>query len=255
MTTSPFPDALPGAEVCFAVASSLLYVEPSLEAVADSVAVDQFASAPYGDGNARVVEGLALMERWCSAVREAVAAERGDVPAEVTAAVLVASPVFAEAVAALRREWLRLFAGAGAPEASCLESFYVEPNSHMFGQCTLAVRAIYRRHGLQLENLRREPDDHLGLMLGFVAHLIGEELDALAVGDEAAAAGAVREQEHFLADHVLPWLASWRYAVERRGTSDYFRGAGDFVFGLTACYAERFGIVFDEATQTFKRRK
>ena len=68
--------------------------------------------------------------------------------ADEAAARLVESPAFAEAVAELRREWLRLFVGLGTPEASCLESFYVEPNSHMFGKNVIAVREAYRRHGL-----------------------------------------------------------------------------------------------------------
>ncbi|MFR5093067.1 MAG: molecular chaperone [Adlercreutzia equolifaciens] len=69
----------------------------------------------------------------------------------------------------VRREMAaRLFVGLGTPEASCQESFYVEPNSHMFGKNVIAVREAYRRHGLEIERLHREPD-HLGLMLGFLS--------------------------------------------------------------------------------------
>ena len=56
-------------------------------------------------------------------------------------------------------------------------------------------------------------------------------------------------------EHVLPWLAPWRYAVEKHARTDYYRGVGTFVFGLAACYAERFGIRFDEEACAFKRRK
>ena len=146
-------------------------------------------------------------------------------------------------MAALRREWLRLFVGAGTPDAPSWESFYRDPNSQLFSARTLEVRERYRRHGLQIERLYAEPDDHLGLMLGFVGHLIGLEAEALA-----------DEQESFLVEHVLPWLAAWRYSVDAHASSDYFRGAGAFVFGLCARYAQRFGVAFDREGQVFKRK-
>ncbi|MFR1639199.1 MAG: molecular chaperone [Eggerthellaceae bacterium] len=118
---------------------------------------------------------------------------------------------------ALKREWFRLFVGAGAPDAPCWESYYTEPNSQMFGERTLEVRAAYRRHGLQIERLHAEPDDHLGLMLGFMAHLCGAEADALA-GDSAlpncAPAGGPGK-------HVLP---GWHLAYEVASMRSDYRG-------------------------------
>ena len=186
-------DVLAAAEACFAQASQLLYCEPDAEVVADQVAERPFQNAPFGMDDADVREGMALMDAWCVA---AAADEAG----------------FDERVAALRREWLRLFVGAGTPDAPSWESFYRDPNSQLFSARTLEVRERYRRHGLQIERLYAEPDDHLGLMLGFVGHLIGLEAEALAVGDGAAAGEAADEQESFLVEHVLPWLA----ALQRR---------------------------------------
>ena len=184
---TPFDsDTLAAAEVCFAVASQLLYLEPEIAPVAEQVASRQFASAPFGEGNDDERQGLHLLDGWC-----AVALNASEVPEEASAdeaaARLVESPAFAEAVAELRREWLRLFVGLGTPEASCLESFYVEPNSHMFGKNVIAVREAYRRHGLEIERLHREPDDHLGLMLGFLSRLMAEEREAVEAGDKDAA--------------------------------------------------------------------
>lgn len=252
---TPFDsDTLAAAEVCFAVASQLLYLEPEIAPVAEQVASRQFASAPFGEGNDDERQGLHLLDGWC-----AVALNASEVPEEASAdeaaARLVESPAFAEAVAELRREWLRLFVGLGTPEASCLESFYVEPNSHMFGKNVIAVREAYRRPGLEIERLHREPDDHLGLMLGFLSRLMAEEREAVEAGDMQQGAALADEQDAFLTEHVLPWLAPWRYAVEKYARTDYYRGVGAFVFGLIACYAERFGIRFDGKASAFKRRK
>ena len=43
--------------------------------------------------------------------------------------------------------------------------------------------------------------------------------------------------------------------IEKYARTDYYRGVGDFVFGLVACYAERFGVRFDGEASAFKRRK
>ncbi|MEC4271608.1 molecular chaperone TorD family protein [Adlercreutzia sp. R25] len=243
---------LGGAEVCFAVASRLLYCEPDYEEVAEQVAMRQFSRAPFAGDNPVARKGLEEMDAWCV---EVVEKARGDAAfasaGPLASEVLVDSPVFRESVDALRREWFRLFVGVGAPEASCLESFYVEPSSRMFAKNTLAVREAYRAYGLQIEHLHSEPDDHLGLMLGFVSHLIGAEGEARESTDDSVSR-IVKDQEDFLVEHVLPWLAVWRYGVMKRAASDYFLGVGDFVFGLVASYAERFGIVYDAKQERFK---
>lgn len=113
-------DVLAAAEACFAQASQLLYCEPDAEVVADQVAERPFQNAPFGMDDADVREGMALMDAWCVA---AAADEAG----------------FDERVAALRREWLRLFVGAGTPDAPSWESFYRDPNSQLFSARTLEV--------------------------------------------------------------------------------------------------------------------
>lgn len=245
-------EALAGAEACFAVASRLLYCEPDYGEVAAQVETRQFSSAPFAAENAVAAEGLENMNRWATRVAE----EAGEAGSDGAGALsLEASPVFRERVDDLRREWLRLFVGLGAPQASCLESFYVEPSGRMFAESTLAVREAYRAYGLQIERLHSEPDDHLGLMLGFLSHLIGAEIEAREAGEGDAAEKIASDQEAFLVEHVLPWLSAWRYTVEKCATSDYFRGAGDFIFGLTACYAERFGIRYNAQERRFNRRQ
>lgn len=254
MITPMNSEELAAVEVCFAVASPLLYSEPVAAEVAGQVASRQFASAPFGEDDEVEREGLRLLDSWCvDALRAAEVPEGAD--PDAAAALLMESPAFACAVAELSREWLRLFVGLGTPEASCLESFYVEPNSHMFGKNVIAVRAAYRRHGLQIEQLHHEPDDHLGLMLGFLSRLVSEEREALEAGDDERALALADEQASFLAEHILPWLAPWHYAVQAHARTDYYRGVGSFVFGLVARYAERFGIRYDGKARAFKQRK
>ncbi len=242
MATAYDQDRLAAVEACFAQASRLLYCEPDAEDLLVQVEQRPFQEAPYAMDDPFARRGLELMDAWCAqAADELDGSEAPD--------------ALEERAAALGREWFRLFVGAGTPDAPCWESYYAEPNSQLFGARTLEVRAAYRRHGLQIERLHAEPDDHLGLMLGFMAHLCGAEAEAIAASDEAGAQALRSEQEEFLAAHVLPWLAVWRYAVGKHAASDYYRGVGEFAFGLCARYAQRFGIAFDEEAQAFKRSK
>ena len=162
----------------------------------------------FGEDSEDVREGLRLLDGWCADALHAAEVTDGADEADGVdaAALLVESPAFAESVDELRREWLRLFVGLGTPEASCLESFYVEPNSHMFGKNVIAVRAAYRRHGLEIERLHREPDDHLGLMLGFLSRLVAEEREAAEAGRRAAGRRACRRAGR-VSDRARPSLA------------------------------------------------
>lgn len=226
------------AEACFAMASRLLYCEPDDAELTAQVEEHLFEAAPFGMENAQVREGLEALDAWCVDA----AAEDDDARTE--------------RFAALHREWFRLFVGAGTPDAPSWESFYVDPNSQLFSRNTLEVRAFYERYGLRIERLHAEPDDHLGLMLGFLGHLIGRELDAEAEAAEGVSADAsqvVADQEALLVEHLLPWLPAWHYGARKHASSDYFRGVADLVFGLVVHYARRFGIAFDEESQSFKK--
>lgn len=223
------------AQACFALALRLVYCEPDDEELAAQVEERLFEAAPFGMENAFVRDGLAALDTWCAKA----AAENADARAE--------------RFAALRREWFRLFVGAGTPDAPSWESFYLDPNSQLFSARTLEVRALYERYGLRLERLHAEPDDNLGLMLGFLGHLIERELEAEAESEVGAGSRIAADQETLLVEHVLPWLPAWRYSARKHATSEYFQGAADLVFGLVVHYARRFGISFDEASQSFRK--
>lgn len=229
-------DMLSGAEVCFLMASTLIYQEPTVESIADQCKDKTFTSAPFALDNASVKQGLALMEHWCETA-----------PTDLVA--------FDEAVADLKREWFRLFVGAGTPDAPSWEGYYVDPNSQIIGANTLAVRRWYQKYGLQLEHINQEPDDNLGLMLGFLAHLIGCEADSLTEDNSEQAAEISADIDAFLTEHILPWITTWHYDVEKHAASDYFRGVGDLVFGFCEAVAGWFDITFDANTNSFKRVK
>ena len=173
-------EELASASVAFDLVARLVQCEPDETWIAQCVKVDAFSESPFGGDDPAVRGGLELLSSWCSNVQD---------------------PCIAANEAA--RDWLRLFAGAGAPEAPIVESVYTEPNSMMFGRSTIAVHREYARWGLEFERSGKEPDDALGLMLAFCAHLMREQVRGIQEND-AASAGAATALEQFLAQHMLP---------------------------------------------------
>lgn len=222
-------EELASASVAFDFSARLVQVEPDRAWIESCIRDGLFDEAPFGQDDRAVADGLALIRRW------GVGAT-GDMD---------------EAVSSLRREWLRLFVGLGVPEASINESYYTEPNSIMFGRSTLSARAAYRAWGLESERKTSEPDDSLGIMLAFCAHIMRESLRLRESGDEESSDEALKAFEDFLAQHMLPWASAWRFLVRQHAKTDYYRGVGELVFGLERSCAARFGIAFNEENGSF----
>ena len=65
----------------------------------------------------------------------------------------------ARTAAEVAEEYTRLFIGPGELPCQPMESPYRTKDAAVFQENTLAVRAIFREHGLQLARLMRIPDD------------------------------------------------------------------------------------------------
>ena len=86
------------------------------------------------------------------------------------------------------------------------ESYYLDENNRLFTDSTREVRAAFRAHGLEFEKKNREPDDHIGLMLSFLAVLAGREAEAVEAGDEETARSLQKDQADFIDNHVLTFV-------------------------------------------------
>lgn len=92
---------------------------------------------------------------------------------------------------ALLEEYQRLFIGPHALPAPPWGSVYLDRESVLFGDSTLALRQWMRTQGIQPLQQQREPEDQLGMMLmlaAWVAENQPQQLDEL------------------LTDHLLPWV-------------------------------------------------
>ena len=94
-------EELASASVAFDLVARLVQCEPDETWIAQCVKVDAFSESPFGGDDPAVRGGLELLSSWCSNVQD---------------------PCIAANEAA--RDWLRLFAGVGTPEAPIVESVY-----------------------------------------------------------------------------------------------------------------------------------
>lgn len=118
----------------------------------------------------------------------------------------------------------RLFIGPRPLPAPPWESVHRGREGLVFGTQTLAVRAFYRRFGLQSPELNRAPDDHVALEASFLATLCVRALDALEDGADAAAAGLVAGLGEFVDEHLSRWLPAFLAKVDAHARTDYHRG-------------------------------
>ena len=121
----------------------------------------------------------------------------------------------ARTAAEVAEEYTRLFIGPGELPCQPMESPYRTKDAAVFQENTLAVRAIFREHGLQLARLMRIPDDHIATMCGFMAHEAERSLAELRAGNVGALAVSLRGEEAFVRDHMLTWVADFARCARR----------------------------------------
>ena len=215
-------DEFEGARLALSMAAMLVYCEPDAAALERYLVPGLFDESPFAEDNADVIEGLTAMAAWCDGVREA-----GDC---------------AGGLSELRDDWFQLFAGPGEPAAPAWAGYYMATNSQILSEESLAVRHIYARHGFEPARKNREPDDDLGVMLGFLGQLAGEATAAEMAGDDESGRRALDDARVLLGRHILPWIGVWRERVVAKARTSFYRGVGDFVFGLVHSYAEGLGM-------------
>lgn len=133
---------------------------------------------------------------------------------------------------ALARDHQWLFVGPSARFVPPYESVYRSREGLLFEEQTLEVRAAYRAFGLVAPALNKEPDDHVGLELHFLAEVCLRSLDALDAGDDDAFDATLAAHQAFLDDHLLTWAPAYLDQVQEKAGTDFFRGAALLTAGL-----------------------
>lgn len=108
--------------------------------------------------------------------------------------------------------------------ASPEESVWLDEDSLVCQDSMFQVRSWFEKYGLEINNWRIRPDDHLVYQLQFIAHLLERE-DGME---------SLLQTATFMDEHLLRWLGDFGKRVSQRCDTPYFSG----IAALTAVYCE-----------------
>ncbi|MES9833257.1 MAG: molecular chaperone TorD family protein [Candidatus Thiodiazotropha sp. DIVDIV] len=108
--------------------------------------------------------------------------------------------------------------------ASPEESVWIDEEDLTCQDSMFQVRSWYEKYGMQAENWRIRPDDHLVLQLQFLNYLFSI----------AKSQTDLQEIAQFMDEHLLRWLSSFSERVANRCDTPYFAG----IALLTNAYCE-----------------
>lgn len=185
----------------FGLVGKLIYAFPDKAMLASLVEEDVFAEFPVESENPDFVRGSALLCNWTAAYASA--------------------PDPQEAFSQIRVDATRLFAGYQSIDTPPWESVYFNKERMIFQEQTLDVRRWYGTYGLQLVQKNHEPDDHIGLELDFIAHVLGLALES---EDAQRADELIADAVRFACEHPAAWAKQWAESVDREARTDYYRG-------------------------------
>ncbi|MFO8074778.1 MAG: TorD/DmsD family molecular chaperone [Actinomycetota bacterium] len=163
-------------------------------------------------------------------------------PSEVTSRgleLLAASAERGEDARVIKRDHARLFVGPDTLLAPPYESVHRSTDGLVFEKETMQVRAFYARFDLAAPRAGRDPDDHIGLELAFVAALATRALDALEAGDEAERARILDALREFLDDHLLVWGPDLMVMIGESADTAFYQGVSALGFGTLEHLAGR----------------
>ncbi|WP_211959058.1 Tat proofreading chaperone DmsD [Budvicia diplopodorum] len=125
------------------------------------------------------------------------------------AAALISSGLTSDNAETLAEAYQRLFIGPDALPAPPWGSVYLDHESVIFGDSTLALRNWQAELGIEVQQQQREPEDHIGLLLMLAAWL------------------AESRPEHItplLAEHLLPWSGRFLALLEEKAEHPFYQG-------------------------------
>lgn len=122
----------------------------------------------------------------------------------------------------LSTDFQDLFIGPDALKAAPWASVYLTEEQTTFGQPTLAIKEFYAQFGVEIDTGEREPEDHIGLIFTFLAHLT--EMALQQDIDDDKPSPVLCALEKFLTEHVLTWAPRMLHIMREQAETDFYKG-------------------------------
>ncbi|WP_251230263.1 TorD/DmsD family molecular chaperone [Adlercreutzia aquisgranensis] len=148
-----------------------------------------------------------------------------------------------DAVAALKSEHTVLFVGPGKLAAPPWESMYVGQEGRLFQESTLAVRYAYAEFGFRPVGYKKVADDHLALMMDFMARMAAKSLDAFTCGNRDELGRTLAGQRSFIDEHLLNWVPRYAEDVAGARVSAFYESFANAAVGFFRIDREVIGEV------------
>lgn len=108
----------------------------------------------------------------------------------------------------LARAWQRMFIGPDALPAPPWGSVWLDRESVLFGDSTLALRQWMREQAIDIASAQNEPEDHIGTLLLLAAWLVEN--------------GRQAECNQLLAWHLLPWSGRFLSVFQQQAKHPFY---------------------------------
>lgn len=125
-------------------------------------------------------------------------------------------------MAAINHDFADLFIGPNALKAAPWASVYLTEEQTLFGAPTAAIKQFYLQFGVEIDTGEHEPDDHIGLIFSFIAHLCEMALQQDIAHDQPSPLLCALEK--FLSEHVLTWAPRMLHIMREEASTDFYKG-------------------------------
>lgn len=128
----------------------------------------------------------------------------------------------------IEQDRVRLFLGPTKPKASPWSSMHRRPgDGTLFNPATLVVRSYYLAEGYLPKDYPRVSDDHIALMMDFLAALSAES--ARPGSADEGKLGSLTVQRDFISRELLTWVEEFAILVGAYDRSGLYGGAASFL--------------------------
>ncbi|MFD1506034.1 molecular chaperone TorD family protein [Georgenia yuyongxinii] len=139
--------------------------------------------------------------------------------------------------AAIRSDHAWLYGTLATARVAPYESVHRGQEGLVFDEHTLQVRQAYRTLSLRAPQPNREPDDHIGLELDFIAQSCVRALEAQDQGSTSDAERYVRLGADFFRDHLGVWAPQMLTRVALEARTGFMSGLAHLSLGALESYA------------------
>jgi TorA maturation chaperone TorD len=139
----------------------------------------------------------------------------------------------------IKSDYTRLFIGLESTLAPPYASVYLSKDHLLFEKQTLEAREHYEKFSLSVDRKFREPDDHIGNELDFLAFLCRKAAQSLESQKTREASDYQDALKEFLSAHLLLWLSPFIARIKKNAGSLYYRGIACLTEGTVSILSQK----------------